>query len=245
MNYQKKIDNLLRKQPFSDNGQSMDPVYGYAESIAVLENCIAVVSDLKSGTSRIFSGAFAEVLELTGYSSENSIWEKEIIAMMTDTECDVKYMAELRFYNFLRQLPRNKRSEYYLATVLRFRDRQSRALDVLHRLYYRYDDASDAVRYGLCLYSPAVFNLPARSVVINSVTGKWEELSEVTDNRILSKREKQVLALIERGHTSRAIAEELCISKNTVSRHRQEILAKLQTHNSTEACRRAKQLNLI
>lgn len=245
MSYQKKIDSLLRKQPFSDNERCADSVYEYAESIAVMENCIAVVSDLKSGTSRIFNGAFAEVLGLTGYISENSIWEKEIISMMTDRECDEKYLAELRFYNFLRQIPGHRRSEYYLATVLRFRSRQNKILDVLHRLYYRYDEDSTTVRYGLCLYGPVVFNLPAKSVVINSVNGKWEELSGATDNRILSKREKQVLTLIERGLTSQSIAAELCISKHTVSRHRQEILAKLQAHNSTEACRRAKQLNLI
>ncbi len=245
MSYKKEIDSLLRKQSFSENSHNTNPVYRYAESIAALENCIAVVSDMKLGTSRIFNGAFAEVLGLTGYTHENSIWEKEIINLMTDKECEEKYMSELRFYNFLRQIPRYKRSHYYLATVLRFRNRQGQPMDVLHRLYYIYDESTDIIRYGLCLYGPAVFNLPAKSIVINSVSGKWEELSGATDNRILSKREKQVLTLIEQGLTSQSIAAELCISKHTVSRHRQEILAKLQAHNSTEACRRAKQLNLI
>ena len=245
MSYQKEIDSLLRKQPFSEDRKDTHSVYRYAEGIAAIENCVVVVSDLKSGTSRIFNGAFAEVLGLTDYTCENSIWEKEIISRITDRERDEKYVAELRFYNFLRQIPRRKRSNYYLTTVLQFRDRNGNPIDVLHRLYYIYDDSADIVRYGLCLYGPAVFNLPAKSIVINSVSGKWEELSGAADNHILSKREKQVLTLIEHGLTSLEIATELCISKHTVSRHRQEILAKLQAHNSTEACRRAKQLNLI
>ena len=70
-------------------------------------------------------------------------------------------------------------------------------------------------------------------------------MNAASDRRILSARELQVLALIEQGMTSNAIAGSLCISKHTVSRHRQEILAKLQAKNSAEACRRAKQLKLI
>ena len=37
----------------------------------------------------------------------------------------------------------------------------------------------------------------------------------------------------------------LAISPNTVSRHRQEILGKLQVKNSIEACRIARDLELI
>ena len=45
--------------------------------------------------------------------------------------------------------------------------------------------------------------------------------------------------------TSKAIADRLCISVHTVSRHRQEILSKLQVGNSTEAIRIARQLGII
>lgn len=65
------------------------------------------------------------------------------------------------------------------------------------------------------------------------------------DSRILTSREKQVLTLIDKGLTSKVIADRLCISRNTVSRHRQEILAKLHVKNSTEACQRAKHMHII
>lgn len=81
--------------------------------------------------------------------------------------------------------------------------------------------------------------------VINSISGEKQELSSDNDGGILSKREKQVLALVETGITSQDIADRLCISKHTVSRHRQEILLKLQARNSAEAIHRAKQLKII
>jgi len=61
----------------------------------------------------------------------------------------------------------------------------------------------------------------------------------------LSSRECEILRLIERGYMSKEIAAELFISVNTVNRHRQNILMKLQATNSVEACRIAKSLKLI
>lgn len=82
-------------------------------------------------------------------------------------------------------------------------------------------------------------------MVVNSFTGVSEELTVSGDQSILSRREKQVLTLIDSGKRSHEIAGILSISKNTVSRHRQEILAKLQVKNSMEACRLAKSMKII
>ena len=87
--------------------------------------------------------------------------------------------------------------------------------------------------------------MAGKSLVINSLTGLSEELTSAGDSSILSKREVQVLKLIDSGKTSADIAALLSISKNTVSRHRQEILAKLQVKNSLEACRLAKTMRII
>lgn len=80
---------------------------------------------------------------------------------------------------------------------------------------------------------------------MNSLTGISEELTSKGDAAILSNREKQVLKLIESGMTSARIADILSISRHTVSRHRQEILNKLQVKNSIEACRIAKSMKII
>lgn len=245
-NSYKEIDDLLRMQTFSENDNNSELVYRYAESIAMIEKSIVVVSDLLKGTSEIFHGRFSDILGLKGHQTENSIWEKEILSLMSPEELNEKYLAELRFYNYIRHIPRRKnRENYYLATCLRMHSKSGSSVDVLHRMYYWYEKDTDVIRYGVCIYSPLIFTLPSKSVAIDSLTGKWVELSAKSDATILSAREKQVLTLIEKGFTSQAIADQLYISKNTVSRYRQVILSKLQANNSTEACRRAKQVGII
>lgn len=217
----------------------------YARAIALVEGVVAVVSDLKQGRSVIIQGAFARQLGLESYSSENSIWEERILSLMSPSEQEQKYIAELRFFHFLRRLPRRQRGDYYLMTKLKFMLPDGRAQEVLHRMYYLYGRDSETVRYAVCLYGPRVSDFPGKSCAVNSVTGLTEDLTTVTNAEILSRRERQVLQLIDTGLKSSEIAERLSISLHTVSRHRQEILSKLQVKNSHEACRLAKSMGLI
>lgn len=245
MSHRNKLENIFTNQDFSPESSTSTLVYDYAKAMSEIEKCVVVVSDLHSEISRIFNGKYASMMGLSLNSTESSIWEKEILNNIPETEREEKYLAELRFYNFLLQLPHSRRSDYYLASHLRYRAYDNHLIEILHRMYYWYDDNSSAIRYGICLYSPLVFCLPAKSMAINTLTGEWTELSSASDTNILSAREKQVLTLIDRGLTSNAIADKLCVSKNTVSRHRQQIIAKLQVKNSTEACRLASKLHII
>lgn len=242
---QREIDTLLRRQNFDGESARADLVYHYAESLSVIENCTVVVSDLKAGTSRIFHGKFSDILGIRRKETENSIWETDIINRLPEEEKEKKFLAELRFFNFIRRTSRGKRENYHLASHLKMKDTYGKVHDVLHRMYYVYESKADAIRFGICIYELPVFDMPAESVVIDSESGKWMELSAKSDCEFLSAREKQVLSLIEKGLTSKEIAAQLYISKNTVSRHRQEILAKLQVKNSTEACLRARRLKII
>lgn len=61
----------------------------------------------------------------------------------------------------------------------------------------------------------------------------------------LSPRELEVLSLISRGASNRAIAEQLSISLNTVLTHTKQINMKLDVHSRTQAAARAKELNLL
>ena len=62
---------------------------------------------------------------------------------------------------------------------------------------------------------------------------------------MLTRRETEILRMIDAGMMSLEIAEGLSISIHTVSRHRQNILDKLRVKNSIEACRIARELGLI
>ena len=58
---------------------------------------------------------------------------------------------------------------------------------------------------------------------------------EVTDSLyLLTPREREVIQLIAEGHTSKSIAEQLCISGRTVEAHRREIMRKLNVKSVAE-----------
>lgn len=59
-------------------------------------------------------------------------------------------------------------------------------------------------------------------------------MEENTLSTELSNREKQVLSLIAGGHTTKSIADHLCISAKTVEKHRTSMMAKLDVHTMAE-----------
>ena len=242
----RKIDELLRSDTLSDSpSDSLSRIIAYARMVADIENSIVVVSDMSEGRSHIIMGGFARSLNLEDYRNEDSIWERRILSLMSPDEQDKKYLAELRFYHYLRHVPKCKKSEYILCSKLRFRSPDGEIHDVLHRMHYIFDDRMETVRYAICTYGPLCFDFPGNSMAINSVTGTTEEITVSDSSTILSTRQKQVLTLIDTGMRSAEIASRLNISIHTVSRHRQEILAKLQVKNTHEACRLAKNLHII
>lgn len=245
MQHRKELDRLLRHQAATDDTDHLSDALSYAQAIVRTENAVAVVSDLVNGRSRIVAGQFGKYLGLNGYNHEDSIWETKILSLMTPDEQEQKYIAELRFFHYLRHQPRAKRPQYYLVSKLRFHLSDSNTRELLHRMYYIHSADCDTVKCAICLYSPLVFDFKGKSHVVNSVTGVSEELSTHTNNNILSRRERQILTLIDDGMKSAEIADRLSISIHTVSRHRQEILSKLQVKNSYEACRRAKSMDII
>ena len=241
----KKLNQLLKSQSFNGGTIDVSQLLDYAKNISQIENVTVVVSDMRCGISRIFPGKFGIVLGVSNYVEENSIWEKVILNLMTEKQREEKYLAELRFFNFLRHVPRHARPDYYLVSKLRMKAATGDTIDVIHRMYYIYADDSETVTHALCLYGRPTFDFIGKNRIVNSFTGISEELTASGDSSILSRREKQVLTLIDSGKRSYEIADILSISKNTVSRHRQQILAKLQVKNSMEACRIAKTMKII
>jgi LuxR family maltose regulon positive regulatory protein len=61
----------------------------------------------------------------------------------------------------------------------------------------------------------------------------------------LSEREREVLRLLTTHLSRREIAEELCVSVNTVRFHVKNIYAKLGVHSRSDAIQRAAELNLL
>lgn len=80
---------------------------------------------------------------------------------------------------------------------------------------------------------------------MNSVDGTRMDIDTYDCSDLLSKREKEILALIGMGKSSKEIADELSVSVHTISRHRQNILQKLQVSNSAQAFGIASELHLL
>ena len=241
----KELYELLRSGEASCGNISLSDVLKYAHFLADIEKTLVVVSDMVAGNSHIMAGGFERNLELDGYQRENSIWENRIFSLMSPQTLEEKYVAELRFFHYLRHLPKSRKSDYYLISKLRFRFIDGENHDVLHRMYYIFDLKKEHVRFAICIYGPLPFDFSGNSYVVNSITGITEELTASGNDAILSPRECQVLSLIDTGMKSADIAKQLNISIHTVSRHRQEIIGKLRVKNSHEACRMAKAMKII
>ena len=237
--------DFAKGQPYAE---MLDRYRDLACSYARIENAIAVLSDLRTSSSYIYYGGFSRTLGIDKSGKEDevsSIWEDQIFRLIHPDDLSGKHLQELRFYHFMKHRPRKERADYYLASRLRMKNATGEYIPVLHRMFYIQVPCGDSFWLAMCLYGTLPFDIPGQYVIINSVNGSITELEKQDSSRILSVRERQVLDLIDKGQTSKGIAETLSISVHTVSRHRQEILGKLQVKNSIAACRVAKDLKLI
>ena len=75
--------------------------------------------------------------------------------------------------------------------------------------------------------------------------GMFEKVEKKTTEIILTRREKEILALIAEGYTNPEIAEKLFVSNSTVDTHRKNLLLKLNAKNTATLIRIAVQQRLI
>ena len=254
MNVVSTLNDELLKQPFIDDQQE-EALLMRGQQIAFdyskIENSIAVLSDLKANKSYIYSGGVSEKLGITKRGSMkkiNSIWEKEIFDKIHPDDLTEKHLLELRFFYLLKTLPIEERPDYHIVSKMRMTDNSGKYITIQHRMFYLNSCSLGNLWLALCLYNFSYDNLVSEisgGIIVNSATGDIIKPEKEKYNNILSSREKEILQLIDRGETSESIANLLYISKNTVSRHRQNILEKLRVKNSVEACRIAKLMYLI
>ncbi|MCM1312908.1 MAG: LuxR C-terminal-related transcriptional regulator [Bacteroides sp.] len=83
------------------------------------------------------------------------------------------------------------------------------------------------------IFIPAVKRLEHQNRQRRTVeeTGNGEMEQPAGDEQ-LSEREKQIVICVAKGMANKEIAEELCLSVNTVTTHRRNIARKLQIHSS-------------
>lgn len=248
------LNEKLLNRPFAerqDESLLLEEYKHVAHRYSKLENAIAVLSDLKSDKSFIYFGGLAEKLGIAQKDSTkeiSSIWEEDIFDKIYPDDLVKKHVLELQFFHFLKTVSIKERADYYVSSNMRMCDRSGKYVMIHHRMFYICNCPEDNLWLALCLYNYAYRELSAESpygVIVNSSTGDIVKANKQGCGNMLSKREREILALIEKGKMSKEIANLLSISKNTVDRHRQNILEKLRVKNSFEACRVAKLMNLL
>jgi len=245
-----RLKKELFHQPFGSDGsmaETLDECKRAAALYARRENVVAVLSDLLNVRSYIFYGGLAERLGIgrKGVRKEiSSVWEGELFQRINEDDLTNKHACELRFFHLLKGMEVARRGDFYMTVGLRMTDKDGVVLPVRHRISYVANLSDGTIWLAQCLYGiDQKVNL--EGWVVDTATGESVPIDSHECADMLSNREIEVLKLIQKGFPSKQIAERLSISINTVSRHRQNILGKLQASNSVEACRVAHYLALI
>jgi DNA-binding CsgD family transcriptional regulator len=252
MDIRKLLDAKLLSQPFGASLQydlQLDDGKLIAQLYTKLENCISVLSDLKTRKSYIYYGAAADQIGLSERDEViNSIWEDKLLSLVHEEDLRKKYQLEFKYFQLLNTVDVTERVNYGVVTKLRIKNPKGGYMVLQHRLLYISSSHDGSVWLALCLYNLTYdhprFNIPD-GVILNSKTASIIDLSEHELSSVLSFREKEILRLIKKGNRSKDIAEKLSISINTVNRHRQNIFQKLNVTNAIEACRVSEAAGLL
>lgn len=246
------LENNLLGQAFQAENSSfkVEEYKSIARMYTLHENAIAVLSDLKSNRSYIYNGALAKALGLSAEGSTQeieTIWEEEIYSRVHPDDLAARHLLELHFFHLLRKTPISQRSNFRTHSVIRMKNGDGEYISVLHRTFYQQSTSNGSLWLALCLYNFAT-DIDTRQgfggIIQNTATGEIIHPDSDSAEKILSARERQILALIGQGLPSKEIALRLEISKNTIDRHRQNIMEKLCVSNSIEALKVAKALKV-
>lgn len=87
-------------------------------------------------------------------------------------------------------------------------------------------------------------------ILINNKNRKSQKKQQEIDNKKIeklqiSKREYEVLLLIEKGYSNKEIAENLFLTESTIKTHVSNLLVKLNAKRRTQAVQIAKEINVI
>ncbi len=217
-----------------------------AKSYAMCENSIAVLSNLRTDKSYIYYGKTGDILGLESagrFERINSIWEEKVLDRIHPEDQRRRNLLELAFNHFVTTSHTDNAFDWHMENTIRMADKSGKYLPVHHRIFYFQSKGQRGVSYAICLFNITV-KASKVAVLKNSLTGEERQIN-IDEKQLLSEREITILTLVSEGLSSKTISSRLNISKNTVDRHRQNIINKMQAANMAEACHKAKQLGLV
>ena len=144
--------------------------------------------------------------------------------------------------SFLSNLPANKLMKYKTRYDLRFKDKSGNYLRILHQVAVIQTDETGGIIRTFGVHTD-ISHLKAEGKPVMSYIGMDGEPSYlnidvensyIESNEILTKREKEVLFLLIDGKLSKEIGDILGVSKQTIDKHRSNMLKKNNLSNTAE-----------
>ncbi len=249
-----KLVSTLTRQSFGPQEAEnvlLEQYKQYAEACAKIDAGILILSDFRTHTCYTYAGTAGARLGIpwSGTTFE-SAFEDHLFSRIHPEDLKERHLLELNYFNYQKGVPVHLRRNFNTWCRLRIKDAQGNYRLVIHRTCYVGNHANGSVWLALCFYTPVAEETGRKGFdgkIVNNQTGEvvLDSLSRTYDTKGLTQRELEILRLIARGKGSKEIAAELRIALYTVYRHRQNIIQKLQTANTTEAVRIAAIIGVI
>lgn len=198
--------------------------------------------------------------QLTGFSKDHWLGASPAFAFQHFYEADIPFLMAyvMKFDEYMTQLDFAKR-EHVKASVYGRIKTSNGELKWACIQYpgFCYNDAGDII-YVLAVCSDISHikkdnTLPFMSILDTNIDdhqvflchGTDELLQQQTALPLLTQREREIIAFLAKGKSSKQIADELQISKSTIDNFRQKLLKKLNVASSAEMIGKAIENGLI
>lgn len=233
-----------------DDYKRIEPVLRLLERVSEIEKSTLTVFDMHRKNYLLKSSKFKEML---GYTCERDI-ENDDMGLFHNIihPDDLPFVLETEnlAHSFFSNLPASEKKDYKMVYDFRVKNTSGIYMRFIHQ--FAVLELDKLGKSWLVLIITELISERSQSMhllrrMINIKTGKLclfvEDSSK--SEKLLTEREIEVLRLISQGLDSQNIAERLFISVNTVNNHRQKILGKTRTENTTQALLYARKLGLI
>ncbi len=234
-----------------DDYAKIDPYIRLLERVSEIEKSVMTVFDMHRKHYLLKSTRFKEMLGYINPEDED-IDDMELFHKLIHPD-DLPFVLETEnvAHTFFNDLPASEKKDYKMVYDFRVQNREGIYMRFIHQFAVLEQD-----RYGKTwlvlvitdLISERAQKTPLQRRMINMQTGKlylFNDDDDCKSDKLLTDREIEVLKLISQGLGSQNIANRLFISVNTVNNHRQTILRKTKTENTTQAFLYAKKVGII
>lgn len=246
----------------SDAEIPLDAVNIFSQKLAFLKNSSIgpnfwLIIDMASFA---FTGAGGNTETILGVSNEKLKADGALnsIIKYIYEEDRPYFMAYCQYvWGFLSKLSEAERRNFKITILFRLVDKDHNPKwSIIHffdwvfgtdkKLYYIVLSFTDITQYktGGDIQLNIFYNSDNNSTIYQTHSPK-SHFPISTEIPKISKRQKEILILLAKGHTSKEIAEKLFISANTVNNHRQSLLNITNTPNVMALVRYAYQNSII